>query len=46
MNRDYNYIALGDCVELMKEIPDDFIDLTVTSVRRPKRSSLAIFFGP
>jgi len=31
MNRDYNYIALGDCVELMKEIPDDFIDLTVTS---------------
>ena len=31
MNRDYNYIKLGDCVELMKEIPDDFIDLTVTS---------------
>lgn len=31
MNRDYNYITLGDCVELMKEIPDDFIDLTVTS---------------
>ena len=31
MNRDYNYIALGDCVELMKEIPDNFIDLTVTS---------------
>ncbi len=31
MNRDYNYIKLGDCVELIKEIPDDFIDLTVTS---------------
>jgi len=31
MNKDYNYITLGDCVELMKEIPDDFIDLTVTS---------------
>ena len=31
MNRDYNYIKLGDCAELMKEIPDDFIDLTVTS---------------
>ena len=31
MNRDYNYITLGDCVELMKEIPDNFIDLTVTS---------------
>ncbi len=31
MNRDYNYITLGDCVELMKEIPDDFIDLTITS---------------
>lgn len=26
-----NHIYQGDCVELMKEIPDDFIDLTVTS---------------
>ena len=31
MNKDYDYIAQGDCVELMKEIPNDFIDLTVTS---------------
>ncbi len=31
MNRDYNYIKLGDCVELMKELPDNFIDLTITS---------------
>jgi DNA modification methylase len=26
-----NHIYQGDCLELMKEIPDDFIDLTVTS---------------
>ena len=35
MNRDYNYIRLGDCVELMKEIPDDFIDLTSLSKNTP-----------
>lgn len=27
----YDYIKCGDCVELMKELPNDYIDLTVTS---------------
>ena len=27
----YNYIKCGDCVSLMKELPDNCIDLTVTS---------------
>lgn len=27
----YDYIKCGDCVELMKELPDNCIDLTVTS---------------
>jgi len=31
MDLPVNQIICGDCVELMKEIPDDFIDLTVTS---------------
>ena len=27
----YDYIECGDCLELMKDIPDGSVDLTVTS---------------
>ena len=28
---DYDYIECGDCVQLMKSLPDECIDITVTS---------------
>ena len=28
---EYDYIECGDCLELIKRLPDDSIDLTLTS---------------
>ena len=39
---DYDYIKCGDCVSLMKELPDLCIDLTVTS---PPYDNLRIYDG-
>ena len=38
----YDYIEQGDCVELMKKLPDSCIDLTVTS---PPYDNLRIYNG-
>lgn len=42
MNMNYNYIKCGDCVTLMKDLPDDSIDLTVTS---PPYDNLRTYSG-
>lgn len=42
MNMKYNYIQCGDCVSLMKDLPDDSIDLTVTS---PPYDNLRTYSG-
>lgn len=39
---DYDYIECGDCLKLMKQIPDESIDLTVTS---PPYDNLRTYAG-
>ena len=42
MSMKYDYIECGDCLELLKNIPDNSIDLTITS---PPYDDLRIYTG-
>lgn len=37
-----NKIYQGDCANIMKQIPDNFVDLTITSPPQQKRNWLGI----